>query len=213
MREVGIDQGGKAPPASVFGIAALAIISCAIVYNALTQQRAIRADLPTTRIQVDGSMAATTIRLKYDPLVEEVQRQLRAGGFYKGAVDGVIGKRTRLAIEAYQKAMNLEVTGEPSGELAEHIRYTRQITEASLFTGTIEPDPDTAMRAQTKRVQVGLAELGYSPGEISGVLTIQTGAAIKSFERDRGLDETGEVTDELLRELNKLSGESQLELD
>lgn len=213
MRDVSIDQGGKTRPASVFGIAALAIICCAIVYNALTQQRALRADLPTTRLQVDGSMAAKTIQLRYDPLVEKVQRQLRAGGFYKGAVDGVIGKRTRLAIEAYQKAMNLEVTGEASAELAEHIRYTRQIAEASLFTGTIEPDPDAATRARMRRVQMGLSELGYSPGEITGDLTIQTGAAIKSFERDRGLDETGEVTDKLLRELNKLSGQSELELE
>ncbi len=213
MRDTSVEQGGKARRASVFGIAALAIMSCAIVYNALTQQRAVRAGLPTARLQVDGSMAAKTIQLRYDPLVEEVQRQLRAGGFYKGTVDGVIGTRTRLAIEAYQKTMNLEVTGEPSGELAEHIRYTRQIAEASLFTGTIEPDSHAAMRARTRRVQVGLAELGYSPGEISGDLTIRTSAAIKSFERDRGLDETGEVTEELLLELSNMSGQSELALD
>ncbi|MBC8036287.1 MAG: peptidoglycan-binding protein, partial [Rhizobiales bacterium] len=147
------------------------------------------------------------------PAVEEVQRQLLASGYYKGSVDGVVGKKTRQAIEAYQQAMGLEMTGEPSNRLAEHIRYTRQIAEASLFTGTVEPDPDAAARAQVRRVQLGLAELAYSPGEITGDLTDQTRAAIKQFQQDRGLDQTGEIAGALLAELGKLSGQSELNSD
>jgi localization factor PodJL len=82
-----------------------------------------------------------------------------------------------------------------------------------LFTGTIEPDPDAEARAQIRRVQTALAELAYNPGEISGNLSDQTRLAIKSFERDRGLDETGEISDPLLREMDKLSGQSELYRD
>lgn len=216
MRDVIDDEGRKIRPASVFAAAAMAIISGAVVYNSFfAQQVPHRAGLApaTTRLQVAGSKTGKTIQLRYDPVVEEVQRQLLAGGYYKGVVDGVIGKRTRLAIQAYQQAMGLELTGEPTAGLAEHIRYTRQISEASLFTGTVEPDPEAAMRAQTRRVQTGLAELGYSPGEISGDLTPQTRTAIKHFQRDRGIGETGDISDPLLTELSKLSGQSELTSD
>ena len=158
------------------------------------------------RVAVD----APAIRLKYDPLVEEVQRQLLAAGFYKGMVDGVAGRRTRQAIEAFQKAAGLEVTGEPTPSLAEHVRFTREIAEASLFTGTVEEDGGAESRAQIRRVQTGLAELAYSPGEITGELTEKTRQAIREFQRDRGLDQTGEISDTLMAELSKLSGQSEL---
>ncbi|MBC8037491.1 MAG: peptidoglycan-binding protein, partial [Rhizobiales bacterium] len=156
MRDVLDDEGPGIRPASVLAVAAMAIIGLAILYNSLfAQDRAGRPlGFATTRLDVDaGAATGKIIELKYDPAVEEVQRQLLASGYYKGSVDGVVGKKTRQAIEAYQQAMGLERTGEPSNRLAEHIRYTRQIAEASLFTGTVEPDPDAAAKAQVRRVQ------------------------------------------------------------
>ena len=156
----------------------------------------------------DGS--ARTIQLRYDPVVEAVQRELAAAGYYKGIVDGVIGRKTRQAISAYQQSVGLEPDGRPSADLAEHIRFTREVAEASLFTGTIEASPDAEKRATVRRVQTGLAELAYSPGEISGELTSQTRDAIMAFQRDRKLPQTGEISDALLAELSKMSGQSEL---
>ncbi len=45
----------------------------------------------------------TSITIKYDPLVEDVQRELLATGHYRGLVDGVAGKQTLLAIKSYQQ--------------------------------------------------------------------------------------------------------------
>lgn len=219
MRDVLDDESPGFQPASIFAVAVMAIISIAVIYNTLVAQRGADRRFASpqgamTRLDVDaGRAAGNTIQLKYDPVVEDVQRQLFAGGYYKGAVDGVVGKRTREAIQAYQRATGLEMTGEPSAMLAEHIRFTRRIAEASLFTGTVEPDPGAAARARIRRIQTGLAELAYSPGEISGDMTGQTRMAIKLFQRDRGLDETGEISGELLTELNKLSGQSELNTD
>lgn len=153
---------------------------------------------------------ARTIQLKFDPLVESVQRELLSAGYYKGPVDGVNGRKTRQAIAAYQQAMGLEPDGKPSTELAEHIRFTREVSEASLFTGTIQAAPDAEARAAIRRVQTGLAELAYNPGEINGELTAQTRDAILSFQRDRNLPQTGDVSDQLLAELSKMSGQSDL---
>ena len=101
-------------------------------------------------------------------------------------------------------------TGQPSPGLAEHIRYTREVAEAALFTGTIEADPDAERRAQICRVQTGLAELAYGPGEINGEMNDQTHDAIMQFERDRGMTVTGEISEDLLSELTKLSGQSDM---
>ena len=107
-------------------------------------------------------------------------------------------------------ARTLEPDGKPSNELAEHIRFTRQVAEASLFTGTVEPSPDAERRADVRRVQTALAELAYSPGEINGELTSQTRDAIMAFERDRRMPETGQISDALVAELAKMSGQSEL---
>ena len=163
------------------------------------------------RIEVDApGSGGRTIQLKYDPVVEAVQRELAAAGYYKGMIDGVIGRKTKQAITEYQTSADLVADGLPSADLAEHIRYTREVSEASLFTGTIEPDPDAEARARVRRVQTGLAELAYTPGEINGEMTRQTRNAIVAFQQDRKLPETGEISDELVDELGKMSGQSEL---
>ncbi|MCA3574944.1 MAG: peptidoglycan-binding protein [Aestuariivirga sp.] len=197
------------------------LMSAAIAANALFGQPGggRPADLGLAAADAEGSAqmkvdstdgGARTIQLRYDPVVEAVQRELAAAGYYKGIVDGVIGRKTRQAIMAYQQAQGLEPDGKPSTDLAEHIRFTREVAEASLFTGTIAVSPDAERRAEVRRVQTGLAELAYSPGQINGEMTSQTRDAIMAFERDRNLPQTGEISDALLAELAKMSGQSDL---
>jgi peptidoglycan hydrolase-like protein with peptidoglycan-binding domain len=220
MREVLDDEGRGQRPLSMLALAVTATIGIAVTYNAMfAQPNGDRLPLAagneqvgaTTRVAVTAnSDASQTILLKYDPVVEEVQRQLLAAGYYKGIVDGVAGRHTRQAIEAYQQESGITVTGEATPELAEHIRYTREVAEAALFTGSVDasPDPLADQRAAIRRVQTGLAELAYSPGPISGEMNGETEQAIRQFEHDRGLAETGQISDALMTELAKLSGQS-----
>lgn len=46
-----------------------------------------------------------------DATVAAVQRRLARGGYYHGAIDGVIGNGTRLAIRAYERNNGLRVDG------------------------------------------------------------------------------------------------------
>ncbi|WP_373503900.1 peptidoglycan-binding protein [Aestuariivirga sp.] len=211
-------RGRKLLPLAAWGLTSL--ISLAIVGNAFFGQpdmgrsmAAASADVPEgmARLEVDAPVSGgRTIQLKYDPVVETVQRELAAAGYYKGIVDGVIGRKTRQAITSYQAAAGLEADGKPSADLADHIRFTREVAEASLFTGTIQADPDAEARASIRRVQTGLAELAYSPGAINGELTRQTRNAILAFQRDRKMPETGEINEALMAELGKMSGQSEL---
>ncbi|MCC5992656.1 MAG: lytic murein transglycosylase [Rhodobacteraceae bacterium] len=52
----------------------------------------------------------------------EMQRLLTRAGFDTQGVDGVIGPNSQTAIEAYQRARGLQVTGQPSTALLEQLR-------------------------------------------------------------------------------------------
>lgn len=53
---------------------------------------------------------------------QELQQRLTAAGFDTEGTDGVIGAKTRAAIEAFQRARGLTVTGEPSLDLLTILR-------------------------------------------------------------------------------------------
>jgi peptidoglycan hydrolase-like protein with peptidoglycan-binding domain len=180
MKDV-LEEGGlQLRPLSILALLAIAILSFAILYNAFLGQvdgagrpRFVAsqetAGGASTRVDVIASNSRNaTIVLKYDPRVEEVQRGLLATGNYRGMVDGVAGKNTRMAIAAYQKSAGLRVNGEVSNVLIEHLRYTQKLAAAAEFTASVaklEKKPGEA--AALRQVLTGLAELGYAPGEIA----------------------------------------------
>lgn len=50
-------------------------------------------------------------------VVVEVQRRLARAGYYHGAIDGIVGPRTRVAIRAYERTHGLRVDGVISRQL------------------------------------------------------------------------------------------------
>lgn len=221
MKDVLEESGPKLGPLSILALIAVATLCFAIFYNALLGQaggagrsRFVASGVSetgaSTRVDVIVSgRRQDTIVLKYEPRIEEVQRALLATGNYKGMVDGVAGKNTRLAIAAYQRSAGLKINGEVSNELIEHLRYTRQVAAASQFTASVaELEKNPGEAAALRQVQTGLAELGYAPGEITGDLTSATIRAIIQFEKDRGLPSDGTVSSALLAEISKMSGDS-----
>jgi peptidoglycan hydrolase-like protein with peptidoglycan-binding domain len=206
MKDVLDESGPERGPLPFLAHGASLVLACMIVYNAFFGQHDTATRGLLTRVDVPAT--GGTIVLRYDPKVEEAQRALLALGDYQGMVDGVAGQQTKLAIEAYQRKAGLAVDGAVSDQLLEHLRFTEQVAEAADFTGSIEPNAKPADEKQMLELQTALAELGYQPGEITGSMNRSTRAAIKAFERDRGLPEDGEVTPGLLAEMSKTSGSS-----
>ncbi len=128
-------------------------------------------------------------------LVSEVARELAALGVYREPPGGQPGAGLRDAIEAYQRDHNLEVTGEPDADLLDHVRFIRKVGQAAA-AGSVSVDVGA--------VQEGLARLGYSPGPADGLLGDRTRDAIRQFEKDRNLPQTGAITDELAREVRRV---------
>ena len=183
----------------------------AISYNALWRQ-ALSADgteepvaehmgRGSARVVVDlDQPQPNTVTLRYDPIVESVQRELAAAGMYDGAIDGVSGKRTQLAIITYQRVNQLKPTGMASQELIDHIQLTRQFTAASDTTASL---PGDLSPAAIKSVQTRLAELGYDPGAVDGKFGATTQIAVRRFQKDRGLTPTGQLSEEVIAALSR----------
>lgn len=59
----------------------------------------------------------------------------------------------------------------------------------------------TASQIEAMKVQVELTSLGYYKGEIDGDIGPASTAALKAFQHDRGLSETGAINDATLKSL------------
>ncbi len=57
-------------------------------------------------------------------------------------------------------------------------------------------------RSLLRSVQSSLAQLGYAPGPVDGLMGRNTRIAIQNFERDNGLPETGQPTADLLARID-----------
>jgi peptidoglycan hydrolase-like protein with peptidoglycan-binding domain len=218
MRDVLDDDERKVKPVSLLMVTTAAVLGSMIIYNAMWGQgSALRGQLAaipagaTTRMDVTVPPEdANTVVIKYDPAIEDVQRELLASGQFKGMVDGVNGQRTKSAVQQYQQENGLPVTGEVTPELISHIQYTRKVKAAAEFTGSIDPapavtktDPNQERAKDILKVQAALAKLGYDIGEPTGTLDEPTHAAILQYELENGLSMDGEIDAPLLASLLK----------
>lgn len=198
------------------GVAAAAVILVCV--NALGMQRALRpapvaqkhaaiaAPKPANAVPLPPARPADSTKRSAASLMFDIQRELAAKGYYDGAVDGIMGPRAAQAIRNFEKANGLKVTGEPSEMLLERIRHA---LSRSDITGSLTPAAPAARPVMSSKIgsaQRILARYGYGPVRINGELDADTRSAIGRFEQDRGLPQTGEVSDRLMRELAAYSG-------
>jgi peptidoglycan hydrolase-like protein with peptidoglycan-binding domain len=219
---VAVDEPRPSKPFAIV-LSAAALAGCgSILMNAFFN---LSADTANQKVFVEQTGSATapaasqktapTITLKYDDLVEDIQRELAATGHFKGQVDGVTGPKTRVAIEAYQRDNDLQVTGDANAKLLEHIRYVRKLNQAAEITNSVSRAPAPAKPPVVPlaelpkapvdnaivKVQLRLAKLGYDPGSRSGVMDEGTRSAIMIFEMDNDLPMEGKISKQLLSAL------------
>jgi peptidoglycan hydrolase-like protein with peptidoglycan-binding domain len=194
-------------PLSAFAFAAAFLMSGAILFNTLLGGGASNhstAQGGSASMVVDaGDGNAQVVTMRYEPMVETLQRDLKQLGRYDGPADGVIGKRTKQAIADFQRENGLNPDGEPNEETIDRVAFALRIAEAAGFTAsTGDAKGDDTVR----QIQEKLAELGYEPGTADGFPGEKTREAIANFERDRGLPQTGEASPKVLAEIERLTG-------
>lgn len=139
--------------------------------------------------------------------VAGIQRALAEHGFFTGTADGVVGSATIRAIRAYQQKAGLPVDGEPSKSLLDHITFSQPPIRATATvppTATYSSPPARpAANPLIEEIQELLAERGYRPGPTDGIAGGRTSDAIRAYQKDAGLPETGIADQALLDALNQ----------
>ena len=116
-----------------------------------------------------------------------LQSRLKTLAYDPGEIDGTVGPSTVKAIRAFQEKNQLAITGRVSeGWLA--------LLETELI----------------KLTQAKLTELDLDPGPIDGAIGTRTTAAIRSFQKQQELTQTGEPSDFLIAKIDEIMGPRKL---
>jgi peptidoglycan hydrolase-like protein with peptidoglycan-binding domain len=135
--------------------------------------------------------------------IAQLQRELASRGLYQGPVDGIAGRQTLAALNAFQRqlglptqngfdeqtrqALGLQLDRQPvsgaqtsaSPELQRSVGRDSAVTGTKTFRSQVPLDALT--QDQRKTVQTRMQELGFYQGEVDGVLGQGTRAAVQRF--------------------------------
>jgi peptidoglycan hydrolase-like protein with peptidoglycan-binding domain len=130
------------------------------------------------------------------PTVQAVQDKLRQAGAYGGRIDGIWGADSQAALERFQQANQLQVTG----QLNQATAATLGLDPGSFLTAPVAavppppaPPVDHLLPASVRAVQARLGALGFYSGAVDGVWGQGTEVAIENFQRGRGLQPDGQL--------------------
>ncbi|HUJ37022.1 MAG TPA: peptidoglycan-binding domain-containing protein [Hyphomicrobium sp.] len=136
-----------------------------------------------------------------------VQRELQIRGYETGGADGAPTLMTRAAIMGFEYDHALPMTGKPSQRLLKAI----VLGESTRTTRPIGSSGQSSEAADLIRsVQSSLAKAGYKPGRATGKLSPETMRAIRAFETDQSLPETGRISGPLISRLARISGDGKV---
>ena len=138
--------------------------------------------------------------------IRAVQRELQLRNYETGSADGVPGLMTRAAIIAFEFDHGLPLTGEAGEETLKRILLGGPVGDKGTAVGSKRGTAESVIRT----VQQTLSGLGYNTGKADGRLGDDTQRAIRDFEIDSKLPETGRVSGALIARLGKVAGNSRL---
>ena len=127
--------------------------------------------------------------------VQTVQDRLRQAGSYTGRIDGIWGADSEAALQRFQQAHQLQVTGQLNQSTAATLGLdsgTLLTTVAAVPTAP-RPPADHLLPASVRAVQAQLGSLGFYSGAVDGVWGQGTQVAIQNFQRARGLQPDGQL--------------------
>lgn len=124
--------------------------------------------------------------------LRQVQQTLHSRGFHPGPIDGVMGSGTQRALRAFQRAENLDVTG----QLNSRTLVALGLQETGAATQPPAHDPTLV-----RQVQQTLTNRGFHAGAVDGVLGAPTRDALKRYQQAENLEATGELNPQTLAAL------------
>lgn len=116
----------------------------------------------------------------------KLQTILHALGYTLGHIDGIEGPKTAAALKKFQKDYDLDVTGEVDDDTNSALRvaFRDDLEEMTVLVA-----------------QLILDDLDYSVGGIDGIMGPKTKLALRNFQADNDLDESGKLDDDTIEAL------------
>ncbi|OGX38337.1 MAG: hypothetical protein A3C36_00585 [Omnitrophica WOR_2 bacterium RIFCSPHIGHO2_02_FULL_52_10] len=153
---------------------------CDILYRALDKEGA-----------EEKQLVGEIIPYEANPVIEEAQALLYLYGYNTGKVDGMLGLRTRNALEKFQTDNGLK----PS----------RSLDKATWERLNVFKENQLVVDQQLNipLVQKLLKAAGFDPGDIDGKMGAKTEAAVLNFQEAQGLTADGKIG---YQTLSKLAG-------
>lgn len=129
-----------------------------------------------------------------------LQMGLTALGYAPGTADGMFGSNTRRAVRAYQQAKGLPADGYPTPALLARITSEIDVAERSRTAASSPALDEDGVRA----LQRAFNRAGISVGRVDGQAGEATIRAVRTLERRLGVPQTGNPTEFILTEAQKL---------
>ena len=202
------------------GLASFAALSGAVLANVfylqpLAGQRAQRIELgPSPEVLSPKLLSNGGTNSRVAPVddtyttTRAVQRELESRGYVIGASDGIAGLVTRAAVMAYEYDHGLALTGEPTPYLLQTIilgtAASETVTAANQRVG---PHAEQVIRT----TQQSLVGLGYGPIKVDGILGETTVRAIRRFEQQQSMPQTGRISGLMVSRLARLAALGQVQ--
>jgi peptidoglycan hydrolase-like protein with peptidoglycan-binding domain len=209
-------------PREFVGILMATVAVTAIFVNALVLQHgphpspifatrtAIRqAPVALPRSRVVEPAAPVTVARSQAQIIGDIQHELNRKGYYDGAADGIWGAKTDAAARDFVQATGLKINADASESLLHAVVLSAPKAKSAPVAAPVRNDPIAELIAPTKQVfaiQRALADFGYGQIKPTGVYDRATRSAIEKFEQDRKLPMTGQISDQLVRELAAMTG-------
>ena len=128
--------------------------------------------------------------------VQKMQQRLRDLGYLADDADGIFGPRTEKAVALFQTENGLKSTGVADSDTLRRL-YSDTATACSTYIDLQRGDSGYRVRELNKR----LKELYYLEGEVGSSYNSATVAAVKRFQQEVGLKQTGIATVAVQKEL------------
>lgn len=138
--------------------------------------------------------------------VQTVQEHLRQAGDYAGHVDGVWGPDSVVALQRFQQAHGLQVTGQLSQATAATMNLNLDTLLGAPPAALPAAVPASLAPDQVRAVQARLRGLGFYRGGLDGIWGPGTQQAIARFQQSRGLETNSQLNPATLGALGFKTG-------
>ena len=162
-------------------------------------------DAPTTAPTATLAVYKDLRRRDRNTDVKNLQEKLIELGYLDDTADGIFGEKTQVAIEQLQSDLGMTVTGVATAEL-QRMLFAGEISAYNPYLPLKRGDRGT----RVSRMQAELKALGYYAGAADGVYGKGTEKAVAAFQKQEGLNQTGQADEETLKALFSESASQNL---